>query len=270
MTRLPIPARLLLAFLLVAVLPLAGLAAFYWSSFERALTETVLQNVSSIADKKADQINAFINERLADAQTYSRRTLVREAVADLSEAFRQGGLPATAAPARRYVRDINALLESAPYYDLLLIDTAGNVVFTLDREADLGTNLATGPYRDSGLALGWRAAMQTLHIDLTPFRPYAPSGNRSAAFLVAPILDGKRLIGALALQLDIDVFSQIIADSTGLGSSGETLLAERSGDQALFAAPLRRAAHDTSRSRSALQQVAGRCARPSTASTARA
>jgi len=256
MTRLSINTRLLLAFVLVAVLPLAGLAWFYLSSFERALTETVLQNVSSIADKKADQINAFIDERFADAQTYSRRTLVREAVADLGRAFRQGGLPATEAPARRYVRDLKALLESAPYYDLLLIDAAGNVVFSLEREADLGTNLQTGPYRNSVLALGWRTAMRNLHTDLTPFKAYVPSDNKFAAFLVTPVVDGGRLIGALALQVNIDVFGHVVGDRTGLGRTGETVLAERSGDEALFTAPLQRAAHGPYGLRSSLQEVA--------------
>jgi diguanylate cyclase (GGDEF)-like protein/PAS domain S-box-containing protein len=238
MRRLPVSLRLFLGFLLAAALPLAGLAWFYLSSFERALTETVLQNVSSIADKKADQIDSFINERLADAETYSRRPSVRQALADFSRAYQRGGLAATAEVARHYHAELGTLLESANYYDLLLIDTQGNVVFSIDHESDLGSNLANGPYRDSGLTTGWRRAMLGLQTDLTSFKPYAPSSGKIAAFLVAPVFDRDRLIGALALQVNIDVLTHVVSDRTGLGQTGETTLAQRAGDDVLYTAPL--------------------------------
>ena len=47
------------------------------------------------------------------------------------------------------------------------------------------------------------------------------------------------VIGAVALQLDVDQLEAVTADHTGLGRSGETLLAHRIGDDAIFTAPLR-------------------------------
>jgi len=239
MRRLPISLRLLLSFILVAALPLAGLAWLYLSSFEQALTETVLQNVSSIADKKADQIDTFINERLADTETYSQRPAVRQALHDFSRTFQHGGLAATADLDRQYRPQLETLLESANYYDLLLIDTQGNVVFSIAREADLGSNLANGSYRNSGLAMGWRQAMQTLQTDLMPFMSYAPSGGKIATFIVSPVLDQEHLVGALAMQLNIDVLTHVVSDATGLGQTGETVLAQNLGDDVLYTAPLR-------------------------------
>ena len=37
------------------------------------------------------------------------------------------------------------------YPDVLLLDLNGNVVYTVDKGPDLGTNILTGPYRESNL-----------------------------------------------------------------------------------------------------------------------
>lgn len=237
MSRLPIGSRLLLGFLLVAVLPLAGLGLFYSATLEHALTATVLQNLASIADKKAEQIDVFVGERLADVQIYSHRRSVRQALLDYTQAFHESD---PAIDAEGHIRaDLAALLDPGMYYDLLLIDTTGNVVFSVAQEADLGSNLLTGPYRDSGLARGYRQAMAWLQADFTPFEAYAPSNNRVATFLVAPVLEAGRQIGAIALQVNVDALATVASDRTGLGRSGETVLAQRVGDDLLFTAPLR-------------------------------
>ena len=60
-----------------------------------------------------------------------------------------------------------------------------------------------------------------------------------AGFVVAPVLAGNRAVGALALQLNLDTFTPLIADRTGLGLGGETALARLDGNEVAFSAPLR-------------------------------
>ncbi|SDW18281.1 bifunctional diguanylate cyclase/phosphodiesterase [Thiocapsa roseopersicina] len=223
--------RLTLGFLIVALLPLAGLAWFYLHTFERALTATVLQNITSIADKKADQIDSYINERLVDARSFASQTMVREALS---------ALVATRTLSTGARTELATLGERADYHDLLLIDANGDVVFSLRGEPDLGTNLLHGPFRDSELAAGFRQAMTFMHIDMTRFAPYAPSGGEVAAFVVAPILDAQRPIGALALQVNLTTLMPVVSDRTGLGTSGETVLAVQDGQAALYTVSLER------------------------------
>lgn len=240
MNQLGLGSRLALGFLIVALLPLAGLAWFYLQTFEQALSATVLQNLSSISNKKADQIDTFINERLADARLQAGQTQVREALLALTDDYRRGGLPATEPKAARYRRELSGLREHGEFHDLLLIDATGNVVFSLLQEADLGTNLYHGPYRDSELAAGFRQAMSFLHVDLSRFAPYAPSSNKIAAFVVAPVLDQGKPVGALAMQVNLSTLKPVVADRTGLGSSGETVLAYIDGNDARYTVPLAR------------------------------
>ncbi|MBW8459028.1 MAG: EAL domain-containing protein [Thiobacillus sp.] len=233
--------RLLLSYLLVAVLPLAGLAAFYLASFETSLRETVLLNMVTIANKKTEQIDSYMVERLADARLLSQRNIVRNGVATLGRAFHAGGLsaPAYQAVARQLREELNTAYGEDDYYDVLLIDPTGNVVFSLTQESDLGTSLKDGPYRDTQLAKGFDLTLHTLQTHLTRFAFYAPSGNRAAAFLTAPVQENGVLIGVLALQLDVSKLESVTVDRTGLGRSGETVLAQKDGGDAFYTGPLR-------------------------------
>jgi diguanylate cyclase (GGDEF)-like protein/PAS domain S-box-containing protein len=242
MTRLTIRSRLLWGFLLITVLPLAGVGVFYGNVFERSLTATVLQNIASIADKKADQIDSFINERLVDVQTYSRSERVANGLHHLARAFAGGGVAASDKMYTTYRPELVSLLESGLYYDLLLMDMQGNVVFSVIHEADYGSNLNTGPFRESGLADGYHHALDTLNTELTPFRPYAPSKGKIASFYVAPVFYNNQLSGAIALQINLEVFARVVADNTGLGLTGETVLAQQQGDEVLIMTPLRHVA----------------------------
>ena len=239
MNRLSIRARLFVGFLLITVLPLGGLGLFYLTVFERSLTATKLQNIASIADKKADQIDSFINERLVDVHTYSRSVRVARGLSNLSRAFAEGGGAAIDKLDPKHRPELISLLESSLYYDLLLIDMQGNVVFSVSHEADYGSNLNSGPFHDSGLAEGYRHVLDTLNTELTPFSPYAPSQGKAASFYVAPVFNDNQLIGAIALQINLEVFARVVADNTGLGLSGETVLAQLQGDEVLIMTPLK-------------------------------
>jgi hypothetical protein len=137
---------------------------------------------------------------------------------------------------REYFR---SLFETEGYYDLLLTDKDGDVLFSVRHEADLGTNLNTGPYRNSALALAHREAITLLDTQITQAQPYLPSSGRSAIFIVAPIFKEYKVIGTLALQMDLDKLITVTNDTTGLGKTGETVLAQQDGGDALYVGALR-------------------------------
>ena len=197
MRALPITYRLLLSYLLVAVLPLSGMSIWYVDAYESSLRTTVQKNIDGIADKKADQIEAFLAERLADSAQISHSDLIREAMEEFGKAYQAGGLDSAAyrATEKKLYYKLMELAKGFGYWDLLLIDRDGNVIFSSARESDLGTNLRTGPYRDTELARGFDLALHSLQQRLTRFAPYAPSGQRAAAFVVAPLRANDQTLG---------------------------------------------------------------------------
>jgi signal transduction histidine kinase len=236
--------RLLLGFILASLAPLALLSFLYLHQFEVSLRQQTLLEMSRLADKKADQIDAYINERLVDARVLASSAQISAALRLMGEALARGGVAGFEhqRQSARFDPGFRDYLEASSYYDLLLIDAAGNVVYTVAKEADLGGNLLSGPLRNTELAQGFRQAMATLSLELTPFRPYAPSSDQVSAFIVKPLVDAGRPVGALALQLNLERLREVVTDRTGLGKSGETVLAQRSGDHVLYTAPLVRVA----------------------------
>ena len=131
------------------------------------------------------------------------------------------------------------------FYDIFLIDPAGNVVYTVFKERDFATNLQTGPWRDTDLAAVFREAM-ALPADGTAafrdFAPYAPSADLPAAFIAAPVLDaaGQRL-GVVAIQLPIGAMNAAVQS---VGEGGSSTAAYLVGQDGLLRSDLLATAQD--------------------------
>ncbi|WP_244304446.1 methyl-accepting chemotaxis protein [Roseibium aestuarii] len=118
------------------------------------------------------------------------------------------------------------LLESKGYYDIFLITPEGDVVYTVFKEEDFGTNLKTGPWKTSDLARAFseasgKAAGSVTFLD---FAPYAPSNGEPASFIATPIYQGETLLGVLAFQMPIGRINEIMQSTLGMGDTGETYL----------------------------------------------
>ena len=127
----------------------------------------------------------------------------------------------------KYHPILRSLLQARGYYDVFLVDRAGNVVYTVFKERDFATNLRDGPWRDTDLAVAWREA-GTLGADavaFTDFREYPPSEDVPASFIATQVSgpDGEA-IGTLIFQLPIDQISTLANETSGLGETGEVLI----------------------------------------------
>ncbi|CAN2039774.1 methyl-accepting chemotaxis protein [Candidatus Magnetomoraceae bacterium gMMP-15] len=111
------------------------------------------------------------------------------------------------------------------FYNLFLITKDGDVVYSVEKESDIGENLFTGKLQDSGLAHAFEGS-KTQEISIWDFEPYAPSGGMPAAFIAGEVKDenGNR-IGAVALQAPTGPLNSIVQSRERMGKTGETYLA---------------------------------------------
>ncbi len=111
------------------------------------------------------------------------------------------------------------------YYDLFLINPDGHVFYTVEREADYGTNLLNGRYANSNLGRLTQRVIETGEAGFADFEPYAPSNGVPAAFIAEPVLDTNRKVQlVVALQLPLEAVDGIMQERTGMGETGETYL----------------------------------------------
>lgn len=134
---------------------------------------------------------------------------------------------------RKFHPALHAYQQKFGYYDIFLVDAhSGNVVYTVFKELDFATNLNHGPYKDTGLAQAYRAALKAKapgETFITDFAPYLPSYDAPAAFIATPVFVNQQLSGVLIFQLPADRLNNVMTHNkawaeTGFGDTGETYL----------------------------------------------
>jgi len=129
-----------------------------------------------------------------------------------------------------YIRGIVTRFE---YRDALLIDMQGNVVYSVMKGPDLGTNILTGPYRESNLRDAYQKALRSNDEDfvwITDFQPYQPQLDAPTAWVVSPVGMNGKVDGVMALPVPISKINKIMTankhwQAAGMGPSTETYLA---------------------------------------------
>ena len=119
------------------------------------------------------------------------------------------------------------------YRDALLLDMQGNVVYSVRKGPDLGTNILTGPYRESKLREAYQKALASNDVDfvwITDFQQYQPALDTPTAWVVSPIGMNGRFEGVMALPVPVAKINKIMTadkhwDAGGMGPATETYLA---------------------------------------------
>lgn len=139
------------------------------------------------------------------------------------------------AAAGRYGDYFTRLVDQAGYEDALLLNLEGDVVYSAYKGIELGTNLNTGPYRDTQFAQTYRDTIATNSVDaigMTDFERWIPSMNIPSMWVVSPVGNESGITGAIAFQISIDDINEVMTGNEqwkaqGLGDTGEVYLVGR-------------------------------------------
>ena len=170
-----ISTRLILLFLLISMLPLALFSYFDLRQEEESLRAEAQIRVSSLADNKAIQVRSYLDERLQDVRFLAHDMGATGVLPRLHSSSQSRGAAYAAVKAQTGHYFSHYVEETGIFYDAFLITTKGDIVFSQKHEADFGTNLLTGPYRESQLAQVFRNARLTLKPAISRYEYYAPS-----------------------------------------------------------------------------------------------
>lgn len=229
-------------FVAVSLLPILIIGYALLRTFETEAEKSAIQQVSAIADMKAEQIDSYLRERLLDARVIQTTSTARMAMRDFSRVYAKSGTDSDAYHQLDvfYREQFKRFVEDAGYYDLFLISPEGEIVYSQAHESDFATSVITGSYRNTGFARLVRATLHTLQGGVSDFEYYPPSKGAIAAFMALPIMVDGKLEGVLALQIYSERVFEVVTDNVGLGASGETVVTRLLNDRtALVIAPLK-------------------------------
>lgn len=207
--------KLFLAFLAIGLIPtlLLGFLAQYIAT--NSLTSQAYNQLTSIRAIKKQQIESYFTEREGDL------SMLVESVRDQSSHTSLNSIHEFADTKHSYFKQF---IDTYGYYDLFLIDPAGEVFYSVAKEADYKTNLNNGAYSRSGLGILYKEVLNSGRYQLTDFSPYAPSNDEPAAFIAMPLKENGQVKMVVALQLSTDKIANIMQQREGMGTTGESYL----------------------------------------------
>jgi HAMP domain-containing protein len=157
----------------------------------------------------------------------------REAGPDALESVSEGAAPNSRALGEAHPEELRRTLglllwDQKDYEELLVIDHEGIVrVSTFDGHE--GRDAAAIEYFHNGLRATF---VQPAFL--------SPITERLTMVIATPIRDhSQRVVGVLAARLNLETFFRLLADDTGLGRSGETVIGRKIDSEVLFMAPTR-------------------------------
>ena len=128
-------------------------------------------------------------------------------------------------------RGFNKIAQEFGLYDIFLVNNKGTIVYSVYKRKDYGTNLISGPYKDSSIAKVFKNAinLEKGKSVFEDYRPYEPSLNTPASFIASAIYDGDIKIGALIFKMPTAKIDEIMSfdgkyEQSGLGKTGEAYL----------------------------------------------
>jgi methyl-accepting chemotaxis protein len=119
------------------------------------------------------------------------------------------------------------LVDENGYYDVFILNTDGEMLYSVLKETDFATNFLTGPHKDTGLGDVVRKSLAATDATIVfqDYENYTPSIDAPAAFLGAPIIDRLGNVkGVIAFQLASDRTDSILQRRTGLGETGDAYM----------------------------------------------
>lgn len=129
----------------------------------------------------------------------------------------------------RYHAWFQPLTRSRGYPDLFIVDTKGNVVYSVFKGQDFATNLVEGEWKETDFAKTFNELKENgqndAYITLSDFKAYAADKNTPASFMGSPVISEEgEFIGALIVKMPIARINQVMQNARGLGKTGESYL----------------------------------------------
>ena len=249
--KLPIAA----AILTLVTVGVASMASYMVASHHLSVKSD--EKLQAIADGRRNQIESYLESIQTDIFRMSKDEQTANAFVQMNSAWGLMSGDKMAEMQKRYITDnpnpigekhkldtagidtydkghnkyhayLREFIEHQGYYDLFFVDDNGDIIYSVFKELDYATNLETGEWKDSGLARVWKGVMQAPDdaekITFDDYAPYGPSANAPASFIGKRLSKRGRVLGTLILQMPNDTIARIMANTTGMGTSGETML----------------------------------------------
>jgi methyl-accepting chemotaxis protein len=221
--------KLVFTFLSLSLTPLIIFAYFSINMASDSIQAQAFSQLESVRSIKKAQISNYLSSLKASLQVLNDDPYAAEAFNAFDEAITSDGLNSNAwrLAEGKYAERFIKINKVNAWYDLFFINLQGDIIFTAAKESDLGSNIPQSGINQTSLGDAFQRSQQNslTEISVTDFKPYPPSNDEPAAFMMTKLIDsaGKH-IGYIALQFPLNKVNEIMQQRDGMGATGETYL----------------------------------------------
>lgn len=223
------------AFLVVALIPLLAMGVILYRTATSALMDQAAEQLTGIRKLKTNMVQDYFSERRKDlehlADTLSH---LYEVGADKIQSLEKKKAPSekelnkaiksvVAPPTEGGKTDmIKRFKKRSGFENIFLISRSGYVLHAANHGSDRYTNLISGPFKNTNLAKLTAKVLSTKSFGMADFEIYMPAQNAPAAFMAQPVIFNNEVKFIVAVQLSITQIDAVAGERTGLGQTGET------------------------------------------------
>ena len=197
--------------------------------------QSAFTNLEIIADLKKEKLQFFLEDHFDNMTVLAESVEAQELYDHLVAYHRDTGVAAdgpydvtNAQYNEIYHQYGDHIIKNAEHWgfkDVLMICAEhGHVMFSTDRKPDMGTNLRSGPYKDSVLRRLWDKVKQHKEQSVVDVELYQANGGKPAAYAGVPLFENGELRGVMAVEISLESINAIMSEREGLGKTGETYL----------------------------------------------
>ncbi len=236
-----ISTELIVWFLLLALVPLGLGTWLNYSASRELLSEVIETNLASIGLRQGGRVQEFLQAKeqsltaLVDSGTPADALRLS---AEALTATRGSGNFSYRIAVARHGRLLERFRVAMNFEQVYLVNPEGEIVLKADGDDEVTGNVLLPPLAQTGLGRAVATSLMTLgtvQSDLAVFEP----DDRAATFFATPIFSDGIFFGILAVRLDLEEISEVVNDTSGLGETGEMVVATIEGDSAVLVAPTR-------------------------------
>jgi len=225
--------KLLLFCLCIGLAPLAGIGAYSVHIASLGLREQAFHQLSAVRDAKRFALHKQMEEWLRLTRILAASKEVYNGLVQLRDLSLGAPAGERIAPAEKHFKSLldyqdesfASFVDSLGFPDAYIINDYGYILYSRRRGRDLGEDLLKGSLlSDSNLRKAFEAAIagNTVIVDV---EAYPALDGQPAAFLASPIHSHTGDIqGVAALRAPLEVLSEIIGQSEGIGQTARTFL----------------------------------------------
>ncbi len=225
---------LFFCFVFISFVPLAIVSRLSYENAKELLDENTEKSLSSAIHLKKEYLESNLSGWLSTLKIQSRFHSNILFLKTLTTGFRDSGMPLPLFVKSKTWNvisdkggvDLRILHSTDDYYDILLLDPEGNVLFSAIDSEHLGVNLFSK--ENEGITEACIMATSTGRPVWSDLAFHGKNSNEPAIFMIQAMYNGEgENVGLIALGVPLARMNEIMKDTTGFGDAVKTFLVGR-------------------------------------------